>query len=525
VLLEGILEKHQHRLVKAETSPDNINAMFVLANMYLQDLYKSKRSMAGIQFSRKLANAFRERTKLKVRFAECRLVLVLETLYLSLRELDEDPRERWSVISEAKALVEKLTPNDWDPDAARPLRVQRSQILQYYIAEEDRQCSDPSNRKAAIPGLIASHEEILQLESGLQGRRAELAQLRSLRAICDLSNEEDQDHRVYALKFQKVADRIYREATKDDTLDILVAHARLFGFIISCRSYILMKQWEQVVNIASDGIEAALQMTWPEGLGSFVEACQLYIYRSQGRLKMHNPRDALIDAKYAVEMAQNIPWEAQHPHPEINSEYSQGHRKKKWQHSAQLNLIDVLYDEQVQCPEEQFGLFLATRGLEMVNPTDPEQVEYAIQYRSKKIRALRRLERWQDALIECKALISFLNQLLANPRQTAGIFEDLVEVCEDGAECVEMIGHKAIAEKLFQATDEFASLLEENTMRTDYIAKAQALDTLFQDCLQEYSSTPLSIGSDNAHQGEHLTNGFGPSILTYRFQKSGHYRL
>ncbi|PVG02090.1 hypothetical protein CPB86DRAFT_752294 [Serendipita vermifera] len=497
VLLEEILEKHQHRLAKADTSPDNIKAIFALGNMYLQDLYKSKRLVAGTQFSRNLANAFRERVKLGERFAKCRLVLVLETFYLGLRELGGNSRERWKVISEAKMLIEALTPNDWDPDAPRPLRVQRSQILQFYTAEEDQRRSEPSNRKDVIPRLIASHREILQLEDGLPGNRAGFVQLKSLRAICDLSNEERQDHRKYALMHRKVADRVYQAAVEDGTLGPLLAHERLASFILLCRSYMVAEQWEDVARVASDGLGVALQMTWPDSLGSFVEACQLYAYRSQAYLKTHNPRDALIDAKYAVEMAQSIPWGDEHPHSEVNAEYPQFYEKNRWQHYAQINLIDVLYDERVQCPEEQFGLRVAVQGLELVNPTDLGQLGYAIQYRSKKTRALRRLGKWQEALVECRALLTLLNQSLF--KQTTGILEDIVEVCEDGAECVEMMGHKATAEKLFRATDDFASLLMNETTQADRIAKAQALEAMFEDCLQEYSSTPLSIESADTH--------------------------
>lgn len=496
VLLEDILERHQSRLVHLKASESEVKALLALGQFYVEGLIKARRPIAATQFLRNFAAAMRARANTRERYAEARVAMLLDALYRALRDFGGEQQERWKVICEANEILEKLTPDDWEPDAPRSLRIQRAQIQQYYNAEEDISSSDPSTRHLVLDRLISNHEKVLQLESGIKSQRSDETRLKSLRAICSLKEEKGrgEDYRVYAQEYHTLMRNKFRQAV-DSEFDISVAHDYLTGYVILCQAQVRAKKWDQALKTASEGIEKAIEVDWPEGFGSQVERCQLYVHRSRCHLKLMMPKEALLDARDAVAMAESIPWNDTHPDPVVAREYPTAYRKQHWRYFSLSNFADTAYDGQVQAPEEKYGLIAADKGLSLTKERtqDPDQEYYEQEFGSKKIRALRKLKQWNDALAACSDLSKKLTQQLSTSKRVEDLAQSLVDVYEDAASCLEAMGRKDLGNQLFDQADALADFTEKSMPLQSYVAKANDLQIMFDPIYKSIASPNVPL--------------------------------
>lgn len=481
-----------------QTSP--VRLLSTVAQIYVAELLEAKRPIAAMEFMRNLIKIHKQRLDFEERFIESRIATQQMTLYQILKQHGGNPTERWDLIKDLKSRVEQISPDAWEDNALRSLRDERAQILQYHASEEGNQYKDPQLRSEVLPRLIASHEEVLQLESGLATPTAEQARSRSLRAICELKEEQGSvaDYRVYAQELHKAALREFRAAEKTQTTTITVAYDMLSSHVILCKAYSRVKKWEEVVSIATNGIEICRTIGWDNEVRPHVELCQLLVYRCRGYLNTQQPRSSLDDARDAVREANSIPWDEVHPNQDIQAEYPNQYQKYRWQNFAQLNLIDTLYNRQVIEPDEQFGLVQALHGLQtFVSDTNPrpEQQYYETQYRAKKIRALMRLERWQDALANCRTLVDKSVQLLSSSdaSQVMGTVDQLVKSCEDAADCLEKMDKKKLADRLLDEADELAEYAETETRLDSYFERGQRLQKTLETIYEEAILTAQQI--------------------------------
>lgn len=512
VLLEDIIEKHQGQLVKSTVSHEELKILLFFCSLYTEGLVRENRPIAATQLLRNLAAVLRNRAKSGERFAGCRLSIILETLYRALSRLGGDPRERWKVICEANDLSSKLTPDDWDPEAPRSLRVQRAQILQFFNAEENRLYEDPSTRRLALDRLIANQDKVLRLEHGHQGQRSDKTRIKALRAICSLKEEKGgmEDYRVYAKEYNRVMQNKHTAA--GDNLDTATRHEYLTSFVVLTQALIRAKMFSDALTVSTEGLAAADDCGWPEGYGPQVERCQLLVHRSRCHLKIKEPQAALTDAYMAVAEADAILWDGSHPDPDVEIDYPSAYNKSRWRCFALLNFIDIVYDGQVDASEEQYGLLAADKGLSLIeNMTSyPDKTYYEAEFRAKKVRALRKLRRWDDALAECSSLSRRLTLLMPSSNRVQDVTQQLVEVYEDAASCFEAKNRKDLSNKLFDHVDAFADFIEKDMPLDAYIVRAEDLQARFVNMYKELMPS----------QVEGLSSMFGRLCECFRWGKS-----
>ena len=471
-----------------------------IAQLYVGELVQAKRPIAAMEFMRNLIKVHKQRVEFDERFTESRIVTQQVTLYQLLKQYGEDPNERWELIKDVKTRVEQLSPNAWEDNALRTLRDERAQIIQYYAAEEGGLYKNQRLRPEVLSRLIESHEEVLQLESGLDTPTADQARSRSLRAICNFKEEQGSsvDYQVYAQELHSATMKQFKAAGREQNLTVMLAYDTLSSHVMLCKAYARAKKWDYVVETATDGLELGRGINWDGESRAHVEFCQLLVYRSRAYLKTEQPRSSLDDARDAVHEANSIPWNEMHPNQDVNAEYPAEYQKYRWQNFAQLNLIDTLYDRQVIEPDEQFGLIQALHGLQTFTPvtySHPEKHRYEAQYRSKKIRALRKLERWHDALADCRDLLAQSAKALSSSdiSHLMGSAEQIVRTFEDAADCLEKLGKADLAARLLDEADLFAEFSEDDPPLESYPERGAKLQEIFNAVYEEAFPTREQI--------------------------------
>lgn len=507
VYLEDLLKKYQSLFTDQTLDPDKQNSpvrvLWSMAHLYVGELLEAKRPIAAMEFMRNLIKVYQQRLEFEERFTESRIVTQQMALYQLLKQYGEDPAERWELIKDLKSRVEQLSPDTWEDNAIRSLRDTRAQIMQYYAAEESQRYSDHRHHPKLISRLISTHEEVLQLTRGLDSTTADQARSRSLRAICSLKEEQgrDEDYQVYAQDLHKATLREFRAAKKEQNLHVLLAYDTLRSHITLCKAYARVDKWDQILEVATNGLQIGKEIGWDPETRAHVEMCQLLIHRSHAYLNTDQPRSSLEDAWDAVREADAIPWMEAPQNQDVQDEYPNEHNKYRWQNVTRLHLIDTLFDRQVIEPDEQFGLVQAQRALQLFTTeshASPEQERYAMQYRSKKVRALRRLERWPEALAECKVSLDKSVQLLSS--SDTSLLSDavgyIVKACEEASSCLEDMGKITLADQLLDEADSFEDYVDGDVPLESCLERGRELQKSFDRLCEEAFPTIQQIADE-----------------------------
>lgn len=512
VYLEDLLKKYQavfrEEGVEGDRKGSSMRLLYSVAQLYTADLQQAKRPVAVMEFLRRLIAIFKDRMEFNERFTESWIVSQQLSLYQMMKEFDNNPVERWELIQEVKSMVERITPESWDDNNFRSLRDLRAQIVQYYAAEEGDRYKDPMTRASVLERLVASHEEVIRLETGFKTASAEETRSRSLRAICGFKEEQGRDfgYQVYATELHNSMTEKFKLAKSKNNLTCIIAYELLSSYVVLCKAHARSRDWEKVVEVATNGLNMGKDIGWDEDNRAHVEICQLLVYRSRGYLVLEQPISALDDAREAVREANAIPWNEEHPDEEVRAEYPKEYRKYRWQNFAQLNLTDTVYDRLVLHPEELFGLVQAEHGLNLYTSSslpDPMKDFYETQYRRKKIRALMRLERWQDVLAECRVLLSKSVQLLSSSdiSHLKDIVGQIVETCDDACDCLAEMDKVNLSYELEDETESFAEFVDGKIPLESYITRARRLRRNFESVYKKATTADPRITAEVKHTG------------------------
>lgn len=479
VYLEDLIESYENRLTNAATNSAQLGRLVALRFELLARLDIARRPNGQINLCKKTLEALRARLALRQRYTEANLVLWLGVLYRILRDHEGNPVDIWNTIQEANAIVEKLTPSDWPEYAVRTLRVQRAQILQWYAIEEARRAVHPSQKLEAIAGSVAKHEGVLQLARGLESDAAKMAEIISLKHICVTAERNGkEDYRVNAKRLNQVLLPILDEipiSSGDEPMslkDTKLAHEGLWSFVILAQSLMRVQRWQEAIVALDNGLSKITTLPWPEFDGPHVEQCQLLVYKSRCLLRLNEPTRALEDARQAVQVARDIPWLDDHLHPELSKDPL--YRKHPWQNFTLSNLFDTLLNSKANSPEDEFGLHVALEGIQI--NLAPEMIAYACDFRSKRIRALKKLERWPLVLDESKTLSTILVQLLPSTTRIQGVVEEIADCYAEAEEAMEKLGRVDLAEGLHREVDAYLDLVgDETIIQQEFISEAERL--------------------------------------------------